>query len=138
MLVATGLYDKLFTVFTVKMMEMGVITRKGSIVDASFEEAPRQRNTRAENKIIKDGDIPEEWMKEENANKLAQKDTDARWTKKNGVAYFGYKNHIKCDADSKMILEWRVTDASVHDSQMLMALIDRHDRKLTARMSARK
>jgi IS5 family transposase len=133
MLVSSGLYDKLFTLFTVKMAEIGVITRKGSIVDASFEEAPRQRNTRDENGIIREeNDIPEEWLKEENAHKFAQKDIDARWTKKNGERYFGYKNHVKCDADSKMILEWRVTDASVHDSQMLMALIDEHDHKLWA------
>ena len=131
MLILTGLYDKLFTLFTAKMTEIGVITRKGSIVDASFEEAPRQRNTREENRIIKEeNDIPEEWLKEENVHKLAQKDVDARWTKKNGERYYGYKNHIKCDADSKMILDWRVTDASVHDSQMLMALIDPLDRKL--------
>jgi IS5 family transposase len=133
MLVISGLYDKLFTLFTLKMTEIGVITRKGSIVDASFEEAPRQRNTREENRIIKEeNDIPEEWLKEENANKLAQKDVDARWTKKNDEKYFGYKNHIKCDADSKMIVEWRVTDASVHDSQMIMALIDSFDLKLWA------
>jgi IS5 family transposase len=133
MLVNSGLYDKLFSLFTAKMLEIGVITRKGSIVDASFEEAPRQRNTREENRIIKEeNDIPEEWLKEENVHKLAQKDVDARWTKKNGEKYFGYKNHVKCDADSKMIVDWRVTDASVHDSQMLMALIDRFDRKLWA------
>jgi IS5 family transposase len=132
-LVLSGLHDKSFSLFTSKMLEIGVITRKGSIVDASFKEAPRQRNTREENRVIKEeNDIPEEWLKEENSHKLAQKDVDARWTKKNGDKYFGYKNHIKCDADSKMIVDWRVTDASVHDSQMLMALIDRFDCKLWA------
>jgi hypothetical protein len=44
---------------------------------------PRQRNSRKENKTIKEGGIPEEWEKEENKNKRRQKDTNARWAKKN-------------------------------------------------------
>jgi transposase len=54
MIMNSGLHDKLFSLFASKMLEIGVITRKGSIVDASFEEAPRQRNTREENRIIKE------------------------------------------------------------------------------------
>lgn len=53
------------------------------MIDAAFVDAPKQRNTRKENALIKEGAIPIEWCKDENKNKLAQKDTDARWTKKN-------------------------------------------------------
>jgi hypothetical protein len=47
-------------------------------VDATFVDAPRQRNSRDENKTIKEGEIPTEWKKPENVHKLEQKDTDAR------------------------------------------------------------
>jgi len=126
----SGCYDALFTLFEKKMEELGVITRKGSIVDATFEEAPRQRNTREQNKKIKEYETPEEW--ENDAHKLSQKDMDARWAKKNDETYFGYKAHIKCDADSKMIVDWRVTPANVSDGVMLPALIDEFDRALWA------
>ena len=33
------------------------------------------------------------------ANKKAQKDTDARWTKKHGKSIFGYKSYIQIDRD---------------------------------------
>ena len=48
----------MFMLFAKQMEAQGVITRNGSIVDASFVEAPRQRNTREENKEIKEGKTP--------------------------------------------------------------------------------
>ena len=39
-----------------------IITHKGTIVDATFVDAPRQRNSRKDNQTIKDGKIPEEWL----------------------------------------------------------------------------
>jgi hypothetical protein len=42
-------------------------------VDATFVETPRQRNSREENEKIKNGEIPEEWKKPENADKLAHR-----------------------------------------------------------------
>ena len=62
-----------------------------------------------------------------NAAKLAQKDTDARWTKKNGETHFGYKDHVKCDADSKLITSYGASAASLHDSQMCTELLDDDD-----------
>ena len=61
-----------------------MFTREGRIIDATFVEVPRQRNRRAENAQIKAGQVPPEWQQE--PHKLAQKDTDARWTKKNNVS----------------------------------------------------
>jgi len=42
--------EKIFNMFTEKLEKKGVITQSGSIVDATFVEAPRQRNTKEENK----------------------------------------------------------------------------------------
>ena len=55
---------------------------------------------------------------------MSQKDTDAPWTKNNGQSYFGYKNHISIDVEYGFIRRYQVTDASVHDSQVLGALLD--------------
>ncbi len=120
----SGVYDELFLLFNEKMEELGVITHKGSIMDASFVDVPRQRNSREENKTIKEGGVPEAWESPENANMLAQKDLDASWAKKNEEVHYGYKDHVLCDADSKMVVDYRVTTACVHDSRMLFALLN--------------
>src|SRR4030042_1414481 len=118
--------EKLFDRFTSHLERQGLITNNGSIIDASFVEVPRQRNSREENTKIKEGIIPEEWN--EDPSKLRQKDTDARWTKKNDETYYGYKDHVKVDTDSKLIKAYEVTDASAHDSQMLTQLIYKTDK----------
>jgi len=122
--------EKIFDIFTEKLDQKGIITRSGSIVDATFIEAPRQRNTKEENKEIKEGEIPKEWKKKENKNKLEQKDTDARWVTKNKTRHYGYKDHIKIDKKSKIITEYSVTSAEVHDSQELGNLVDENDKRL--------
>jgi len=119
----------LFKIFNETLDAGGVFANGGKIVDASFVEAPRQRNTREENKHIKEtGTAPQEWK--EKPHKLSQKDVDARWTKKNDTVFYGYKNHIKTDAKTKLIEEYRVTDASVHDSQVIEQLLTKKDKNL--------
>lgn len=122
----SGIIKDLFNLFTSQLEAIGLVINEGKIVDASFHEVPRQRNSRQENEDIKAGKIPAEFLK--NPAQLAQKDTDARWTKKNNQSYFGYKNHIKIDSGSKIILDYTVTDASVHDSQEILKLIDEKDK----------
>jgi len=127
-----GADKELFDLFTAQMEEQGVITHSGSIVDASFVDVPRQRNSREENKIIKEGGIPEGWEMPENVNKLEQKDIDARWAKKNDETHYGYKDHVKVDAESKMIVNFTVTDASVHDSKAIVEICDEKDNVINA------
>jgi len=120
-----GLVADLFILFLKELERLGMVIHEGKIVDASFVEVPKQRNSRGENAAIKEGKVPEGW--EDNPNKLAQKDMDARWTQKNDISYFGYKNHTKCDQKSKLITGYLVTDASVHDSQATLDLLDSKD-----------
>jgi IS5 family transposase len=115
----------LFLLFIAELEKLNLIVNEGKIVDASFIEIPRQRNSREDNKTIKNGETPKSFL--ENEHKLAQKDLDARWTKKNNISYYGYKNHVKTDSKSKIITNYVVTDASVHDSQVLDNLIDSKD-----------
>jgi len=121
------LVKMLFDLFTKELNRLGLIVNKGKIIDASFVESPRQRNKPGENKHIKQtGTSPKEW--DDKPNKKPQKDVDARWTKKNFQNYYGYKNHAKIDNGSKLIDDYQVTDASVHDSQVVDDLLDEQDK----------
>jgi IS5 family transposase len=75
------------------------LSGEGSIVDASFVDAPRQGNTREQNAQIQAGERPQGF--DADTAKGRQKDCDARWTKKNTETYYGYKNHAKVDTKSK-------------------------------------
>lgn len=114
---------KLFECFYAELEKQRLIVSEGKMVDASFHEVPRQRNNREENALIKKGAVPIDW----DEKKRRHKDTDARWTKKNNELYFGYKNHIKADVGSKLIDDYAVTQASVHDSQALEELLTEKD-----------
>ena len=120
---------ELFDLFDEKLHTLGVVKREGSLVDASFVEVPKQRNSREDNAKVKNGEVPEEWEKPENANKLEQKDTDARWTKKGNETFYGYKDHVKVDNESKIIVDFTVTPASVHDVNEFEGLIDINDKE---------
>lgn len=116
----------LFTTFNETLDSAGVFANEGKMVDASFVEAPRQRNSREENKHIKEtGTAPKEW--DDKPNKKRQKDINAQWTKKNNSTFYGYKNHVKSDTKTKLIEKFEVTDASVHDSQPVEALLTEKD-----------
>jgi hypothetical protein len=51
--------------------------------------------------------VPEEWQTPENAHKLAQKDTDARWAKKGDETHYGYKDHVKAASKNPLPLPLR-------------------------------
>lgn len=123
-----GNEKKLFDLFYKVVEEKKLIVNEGKMIDASFHEAPRQRNSREENKEIKEGKTPDAWKSNENKHTLAHKDVDARWTKKNNETFYGYKNHIKADTGSKIIDNYEVTSASAHDSQALEKLLDEKDK----------
>jgi len=125
-LIEKRLDEALFARFDAHLRSLGAIIKEGSIIDASFVEVPRQRNTREQNEKIKAGEGAQLWA--DKPRKESQKDIDARWTKKGGQAYYGYKDHAKVDAKSKLITAYRVTPASVHDSQTLDALTDEADK----------
>ena len=117
-----GLIEKLFKRFSRHLEAKGYIARGGQMVDATIVPVPKQRNSRDENDEVKAGKTPEAW--EKNPAKNRQKDKDARWTKKHGKSFYGYKNHVNADAKHKLIRQYDVTDASVHDSQKFDGLLN--------------
>ena len=122
-LAKAGLIEKLFERFDQHLEAKGYIARGGQIVDASIVPVPAQRNSRDENNQLRTGRTPAGWKQK--PAKLRQKDRDARWTKKHGRSFFGYKNHVNADAKHNLIRNYVVSDAAVHDSQELDGLLDK-------------
>ena len=79
-LAKSGLSERLFQQFVDELNSKGLIFNEGQIIDASFVLAPKQHNTRDENKDIKNGKGGDLWN--DTPNKKRQKDVDARWTQK--------------------------------------------------------
>ena len=132
-----GTFDRLFDEFRTFLDNKGLSFNEGKIIDATFVEAPKQRNTKEENKQIKAGngkglwnpeDGDSEREKKHKRHKKSHKDIDARWTKKRGENHYGYKNHVKADKKTKLIEKYHTTDASVHDSNVIEPLIEEKDR----------
>lgn len=122
--------EELFSELEQRLEKQGVVGREGSLVDASFVDAPKQRNSREENQTIKEGKIPESF--EENPHKKAQKDVEARWAKKNEETHYGYKTTVNVDAKTKIIVKVATTSANVHDSQEIEKVVGSEDREVVA------
>ena len=121
-----GTFDRLVKRFDEYLDSLGLIVNEGKIVDASFVIAPRQRNTREENKAIKEDRGGELWQPEKGdtdkglkhkANKRRHKDIDARWVEKGGEKYYGYKDNVEICNKTKLIRNYTVCAASRHDSK---------------------
>jgi IS5 family transposase len=121
-LAKAGAVEELFALFDGYLKEHGYLAMGGQIVDATIVPAPRQRNSRDDNEAIKSGKTPPDWDKQPAKNR--QKDKDARWTRKHGRSYYGYKNHIGVDRRHKFVRRYAVSDAAVHDSQKLEDVLD--------------
>jgi IS5 family transposase len=134
-LARADVFEKLFESFAQPLQAQGLLAQAGQLVDASFVDVPRQRNSRAENAVIKAGGVPEAWL--DQPAKQQQKDVDARWTKKNAEGHYGYKNPVKADAKSKLLERYAVTAASVHDSQQLAELVAAADGEVYADSACR-
>jgi IS5 family transposase len=120
----------LFEGYAQTLRDKGILTLSGTIVDASFVPVPIQHNSKEERTTIKEGNVPEPWI--EQPRMLCQKDTDARWTKKERAWVFGYKNHIKADVASLLVTGYRVTPANVNDCEVFLDLLDPSDTPLFA------
>ena len=126
-LIQRHLDEQLFAQFHRYLDTLGLFVNEGKLVDASFVEVPRQGNMKEENEKIKSGEGSQLWH--EQPKKKRQKDIDARWTEKGGQKFFGYKDHAKIDAKSKLIDKYVITSAEVHDSQIMEALVEEKDRE---------
>jgi IS5 family transposase len=110
----------IFEAVSQQLHQKGYIPRGGQIVDASIVQAPITQARSAERAALNEGQAPEGWS----TKRLQHTDRDARWTKKHGKSYYGYKLHSNVDARWKLIRRIEVTAANVDDGQTLHAVID--------------
>ena len=125
----------LFNLFTEQLITQGIVAKEGSMIDASFVDVPRQRNSKDDNADIKKGAVPLGFAKKDKngkMSKLFQKDTDARWMSKSGERHYGYKDHINADSKTKIITKYSVSSAAPHDSTEIENIVDKTDNKLHA------
>ena len=119
-LAQAGLGTQLFDEVQQQLLAQGYQARCGQIIDASLVQAPVQRNKREEAEIVKQSIMPTTWTD----HKRAQKDVDAKWTKKHGKNHFGYKLHASVDKRYKVIRKVIITDAAVADTTVFEDLLD--------------
>jgi transposase, IS5 family len=86
-----GLDKELFKSFNRQMTEQRLIVGKGTIIDATIKQAQAKPDS--------------------------GRDDDAKFTKKAGKVYYGYKGHIGMDADTDVIHTVEFTAANVHDTR---------------------
>jgi len=94
-----GLEEWAFRHFLKQMEKRGLVVKEVTLVDATLIEAAVNREAKDRDGHPQDG--------------------DAEWGGKEDKKVFGYKAHAAVDKDSHLIREVKVTDASVHDSQMM-------------------
>ena len=97
-----GLMQKLFDDFHKRLLEQQLICQKGKMIDASFVVAPKQRNTREENKMIKQGKGAELW--EDQPNKKRQKTLMPGGRKRMGNLITAIKRTSKSMSDPSSLI----------------------------------
>ena len=128
-MITAGVMDQLWAIFNRELDRLGVKASRGKIIDASIVEtvgAPRKKQKSTDSDAPSVADTDSETAEESSTriSRERQTDTDARWTVKRKKAYYGYKNHIKIDAKTKLVVADVVTYASVHDRVILPKLLD--------------
>ncbi|WP_316679038.1 IS5 family transposase [Ralstonia chuxiongensis] len=109
-----------FDAVSQQLQQHGYIARGGQIVDASIVTVPTTRLKDEERQAINQGDTPDGW----GAKRMAHTDQDARWTKKHGKSFYGYKLHANVDARYKLVRKLKVSVANVDDGQTLADVLD--------------
>jgi hypothetical protein len=72
------------------LAEVGLLAHARQILDVTAVRVPIRRNPREETARVKAGEVPEEWSEA----KRAQKEVDARWTKKHGRSFRARVEHV--------------------------------------------
>ena len=123
-LTQAGLIVPLFKCFDEQLEKRGLTAKKGSMVDAQIVESRRFHEREQDRKKRTNAPlVPVQRSPEQLQRCASQTDEDAQWTKKHRRSYFGYKNHMAVDVKHKLIREYVVSTAEVHDSQRLKEVL---------------
>ena len=101
---ALGLSEALLAEANRQLDARGLVVKSGTLVDATLIAASVRRPN-----FGGDGVNP--------------RDPDARFTKKRGKTYFGYKAHVAVDEGSDLVRKTQMTSANLHDIRLGEAMI---------------
>lgn len=104
---AQALFEKL----AVYLETVGFRAEGGQIVDATIVQVGKPRRD------LNKPTVP-------TAQEAAHRDNDAKFTKKRGRSYRGYKLHVNIDEKHGFVRRAKVTAANVHDGHLLDALTE--------------
>lgn len=119
-LIKAGASETVFDAVNRQLSRHGYIARGGQMIDASIVQTPKRSIKKEDKEIVADQSMPSDWS----PAKRRQKDVEARWTKKHGKSYFGYKLSVGADKRYKLIRKSKVSTASEHDTLHFEAVID--------------
>jgi len=119
-LIKAGASASVFDAVNRQLARHGYIARGGQIIDASIVQVPKQSLSKEEKPLVDGGAMPADWS----PPKRRQKDVDARWTKKHGKSFFGYKLSANADKRYKLIRKLKVSTASEHDTNHFEEVLD--------------
>ena len=119
-LMKAGASESIFDAVNQQLSKHGYIARGGQMIDASIVQAPRQSMSKDEKELVGEGAMPIKWS----PAKRRQKDMDARWTKKHGKSYYGYKVSANADNRYKLVRKLIVSTASEHDTLHFEGVLD--------------
>jgi transposase, IS5 family len=113
-MIAADLHEGLLALLNEQLAAAGYLVRRTMLVDATLVESSR---TRPEKSAIEESRAP---------------DGDARYAKKHGQSYYGYKAHISADGDNQLVCRALVTPANVDDSRVFAPLLEGQPRAVYA------
>ena len=127
-----GIAEEIFDTYRVYLEDKKIITKKGTIVDATFIDRRRQNMSKEEYKEVKAGNVPERISKKEARKR--QTDLDARmgYKREKGhdrrkQSHNGYKDVHLVDAESKCITKVKVLPANKRDDAELEEMVKKDE-----------
>jgi IS5 family transposase len=100
------LHERLLEMLNRQLEAAGYLLKRTTLVDATLVESSRNRPSA---EAASGGRAP---------------DADARYTRKHGQSYYGYKAHVSADGRHQFICRAKATPANVDDSQVFEEMID--------------
>jgi transposase, IS5 family len=113
-MIAAALHERLLEILNKQLAAAGYLVKRTMLVDATLVESSR---TRPDRDAARSGSAP---------------DGDARYAKKHGKSYYGYKAHISADGDNQLVCRALITPANVDDSRVFAPLIEATPRAVYA------
>jgi IS5 family transposase len=113
-MIVAGLHESLLEILNEQLAAAGYLVKRTMLVDATLVESSR---TRPDRDTVRSGGAP---------------DGDARYAKKHGKSYYGYKAHISADGDNQLVCRALITPANVDDSRVFEPLLEGQPRAVYA------